>query len=275
MQDKKKISWFVGHMKKSTEILKTKTKDIDFIIEVVDARLPLTSSNDELIKIFYNKPIIKIALKKDLIQKKDFLTNFNYFSIKDHKDKHKIIDLIKKSLKIKIKNLNKKGILNPILIGMVVGIPNIGKSSLINFLANKKIVKVENRPGLTKKIENVKITNNIFLFDTPGIFIKNVENYYDGLSLALINSVNRDIVDKKDLANHLFEIIKKENKIIDLKVFFKLQEYDFENFDHFINLLVNKRNIKIHMQNSLNLAYEIFINEFFDKNNVFLNLENF
>lgn len=211
-KEEKKINWFIGHMKKTVDVISDKKKNIDFVLEIVDSRLPYSSSNSELLSIFNNKPIVQIALKSDLIDFKNQDKNLFYASVKNQKDKNKIINYIESKLENKKKSLIKKGLKNPIFIGMIVGLPNIGKSSLINFLYNKKILNVENRPGVTRKSENIKISDFLYLIDTPGVFFKDVKTYEMGLNLALINCVNRELVNKKDLIIHLFNKILNNNQ---------------------------------------------------------------
>lgn len=213
MENEKKINWFIGHMKRTVDILESKKKNIDFVIEVVDARLPYGSSNFELLSVFENKPIIKIALKSDLVKKDHYQNGFFYASIKNPADRKKIINHIDSCLKEKKDRLIKKGLRNPTFIGIVVGLPNIGKSSLINYLSNKKSLNVENRPGVTRKTENIKISESLFLIDTPGVFLKNVTDYQMGLSLALINCVKREVIDKKDLILFLINKFIENNNL--------------------------------------------------------------
>lgn len=264
MDGQNKVNWFIGHMKKTMDILENKKKQIDFVLEIVDSRLPYGSTNNELLKIFNNKLIIKVAIKSDLILKKDEQKDLFYISTKNNHDRNKLIKYIELKLKNKTEQLKKKGLINPILLGIVVGLPNIGKSSLINFLANKKIANVENRPGVTRKTENLKINNNIFLMDTPGVFIKNVDDYKDGLNLALINAVNRNIVNKKDLAYHLFDIAKSQNKSKEIATLFKLDVNECNDFDRFINALIAKKAIKANNENELENLYLFFIKNYFD-----------
>ncbi len=268
----KKINWFIGHMKKTIDILEDKKKNVDFIIELLDSRLIKTSSNNDLIKIFNNKLIIKIAVKSDLLDlsnvKKD--KDIIYCSIKKNKDRQKIISFIENKLSAKIEKLKSKGLVNPIFVGLVVGLPNIGKSSFINFLSDKKQVIVENRPGVTKKVENIKISKNLVLLDTPGVFIKNVESYNDGLNLALINSINRNVVDKKELAKHLYDILDKKQKLKIINQHFGIEE--FSSFDDFINKLIVKRHII--KDDQIENLYTIFVKEIFDSGLAKIDLEN-
>lgn len=260
--EQKKVNWFIGHMKKTVDVLESKKKNIDFLIEIVDARLPYTSSNPELLKIFENKPIIKIAIKSDLIKKSDYKKDLIYCSIKNKADRKKVINAIDLALKEKKEKYLKKNLIKPIFVGAVVGLPNIGKSSIINFLANKKVLNVENRPGVTRKVENIKIGDGLFLMDTPGVFLKNVEDYNDGLNLALINCVSRNVVDNKDLAEHLFKILQQKNLL-------NIVEKDFDiegvnTFDDYVNKISIRRNINTEIDQNLEQIYMVFVKKIFD-----------
>ena len=270
MENTKKINWFIGHMKKTMDILNDKKKSIDFVLEILDSRAPNLTSNDDLMNIFNNKKIIKICSKSDLIDKKFMSKNFIYCNSKNHKDRAKVLLKIENELKEKKEKMAKKGVVNPIFVGMVVGLPNIGKSSFINFLANKKILNVENRPGVTRKIENIKITNNIFLIDTPGVFVKKVENYNDGLKLSLLNCVNRDLVDIRDVANELFDAIILNNKLNEVANHFNVEPK--KTFDEMMSTIFEKRFKDLESKINIDNLYFKFIQEIFDsgKINIFL-----
>ncbi|MDE5767736.1 MAG: ribosome biogenesis GTPase YlqF [Malacoplasma sp.] len=243
-KEQKKINWFIGHMKKTVDVISEKKKNIDFVLEIVDSRLPNSSSNSELISIFSNKPIIKIALKSDLIDEKNKDKNLFYASIKNSKDKNRIVNYINSCLEPKKQSFLKKGLKNPIFVGMVVGLPNIGKSSLINFLFNKKVLNVENRPGVTRKSENIKISDSLYLIDTPGVFFKNVKTYEIGLNLALINCVNRNLVNKKDLVIHLFDKILKNNQSFIFKKYFDIGYLNLSADEILISILEKNKTSK-------------------------------
>ncbi|MDE7112218.1 MAG: 50S ribosome-binding GTPase, partial [Malacoplasma sp.] len=118
---------------------------------------------------------------------------------------------------------------------------------MINFLFNKKILNVENRPGVTRKSENIKISDSLYLIDTPGVFFKNVKTYEIGLNLALINCVNRNLVDKRDLVIHLFNKILKNNQNFIFKKYFDID---------CLNLSANQILLKILQKNNVNLENE-------------------
>lgn len=260
------ISWYAKHMAKSLQELIAKKNNFDFVIEVLDARAPITTHNQELVKIFEDKIFIKIALKKDLSSyESSKFYDILFASIKFNDDRKKIIDYINKALTEKRNNLIKKGLVNPTFYGLIIGIPNTGKSSLINFLASKNVVSAQNKPGVTRKIANVKISENLFLVDTPGIFFKKVEDYETGLKLALLNSINIDLFPYKDVAQYCFEKVIKTN--LSLKKIYLIN--DKINFDSFVNNLCKKQGF-ILKNNQLDIerGYKFVLTDPFLKKNV-------
>jgi ribosome biogenesis GTPase A len=170
-------------------------KGVDLIIEVVDARAVNASSNPEL--SFNNHlPKLIIALKSDLsdLNIRDLDHDVLIGSIKDQSFRARIIQAIDLKLADKMNRFHSKGLLTPQFNIMVVGLPNVGKSSLINFLAKKKILIVENRPGITKNKQLIKITNNYFIYDTPGVFVKKINRDEDGYILALIGTIRKEVL---------------------------------------------------------------------------------
>jgi ribosome biogenesis GTPase A len=176
----------------------TKVKNLDLLIEVLDTRAITASSNEALINKF-NKPVLKIALKKDL---SDVIENNNVLigSINDKNFKNKIFKKIDEFLKGKKEKLIKKGLLHPQFYIMVVGLPNIGKSSLINFLSNKNKVEVANKPGVTRTKQVIKLNEQYFIYDTPGILFKNIESDEIGYKLSLIGAIKKEILPINDIS---------------------------------------------------------------------------
>lgn len=222
------IEWYPGHVAKARREIKEHLKEVDLVIEIIDARCPLSSINflNEEIKnkkrlIIVNKidladkDAIKILNKKKISEVVDnfdgellFLDSRNN-NIQREVDKK--IDILTKDI---IEKNEKKGIAKTLIKAMVVGMPNVGKSTFINSYVKKKVNKVENTPGVTKSLQWAKISDKVLLLDTPGVTVKKFENNDVGLNLALVGSINDDILEKQDLA---YEFLNKVyNKYSDL-----------------------------------------------------------
>jgi ribosome biogenesis GTPase A len=175
-------------------------KNVDVIIEVVDARAIQTSINKELTKTF-NKPKLVVALKSDLSDISDIETTDNLLlgSIKNRKFKNQVIQALDNIFLTKKQQLKSKGLIHPQFYGLVIGLPNVGKSSLINFLGTKTKMVTANLPGVTKNRQLVKINDEYFLYDTAGVLHKRIHNDIDGYKLALIGAIKKEILPLSDV----------------------------------------------------------------------------
>lgn len=209
------IQWFPGHMAKASRELSEAFKLVDIVIEIRDARMPLASHNPNFDNLFSNKPYLIILNKADLSddkQNKLWLTYFDNETVlvdSSHDDLKKIIvNKIQIILKDKIEKYKAKGIRKKVLKAMVVGIPNVGKSTFINNIVKKKAAKVENRPGVTKSLNWININDDLLLLDSPGVLSSKLTNQQQAKLLALLGSINDDILDKEELAYFGLNIIK-------------------------------------------------------------------
>lgn len=209
------INWFPGHMKKTKELLQQNLKLVDVVYELIDSRIPLSSRNPEIDKIIMNKPRIVIMNKSDLSDPSINKEWIKYF--KDNGINTILIDAIKrkgiselaKQTEIAVKEKKERqlnrGIKNKPIRAMIVGVPNVGKSTLINSLSRKKSAKTGDRPGVTKGKQWIKLKGNIELLDTPGILWPKFEDQEIARKLAFTGAIKDEIMDIETLALKLIE----------------------------------------------------------------------
>jgi len=203
------IQWFPGHMQKARRQMEEQIKLVDIIIELRDARIPNASANPILQQLAPNKPRLIILNKADLaddtqneLWSKTFENCLVLNSINDNLTKI-VVNKVKEILKDKLDKAKVRGIRKKVLRAMVVGIPNVGKSTFINNIVKKKAAKVENRPGVTRALQWIKINEDVELLDTPGVLWPKFDNQDDARLLALVGSINDDvIVDKNELVTY-------------------------------------------------------------------------
>ncbi len=213
------IQWYPGHMTKAKRMMQEDIKLIDLVIELVDARIPQSSRNPDIDQLGKNKARLILLNKSDLaseelstrweswFQKKGyFVVKINARSGAGVKAIHGVIE---QACKEKIERDRKKGILNRPVRAMVVGIPNVGKSTFINTFAGKACTKTGNKPGVTKGKQWIRLNKRVELLDTPGILWPKFEDPRVGLLLALIGSVKDELLDAVELSLELIKLLKE------------------------------------------------------------------
>lgn len=211
---KSNINWYPGHMEKALRQISEELKFVDIIIEIRDARMPLASGNPLVDKIAKNKEkliILNKADKADPSENDLWLNAFDNALLCDSlndKNTAKIVNKVSLILKSKLDKAKERGIRNKTLKAMVVGIPNVGKSTFINNVVKRKIAKAENKPGVTKSLQWIRINEILELLDTPGILWPKIANQNQALILALLGSMNDKILDEEELVSFGLEYIK-------------------------------------------------------------------
>lgn len=206
------IQWYPGHMHKATKEIARSLSSIDVIIEILDARAPHSSSNPVIDKIVKEKPVIKLLNKSDLSDPLDTKKWQQYYNKSEYQNSIAINAMTSES-KNEIVNLisqlseRKEG---KNTLTMVVGIPNVGKSSVINMLAGKKIAKTGNEPAITKGQQKINLRNGIMLIDTPGILWPKIEDPESGLKLAALGSIRNTAVGYDEIAIYIIKFLMQK-----------------------------------------------------------------
>ena len=222
------FQWYPGHMTKAKRQMQEDIKLIDLVIELVDARIPLSSRNPDIDELGKNKYRLILMNKADLADKEQTKKWAEYFKSKgffvvslDARTKNSmksITDIVMEACKEKIERDRKRGIKNRPVRAMVVGIPNVGKSTFINSYAGKACAKTGNKPGVTKGKQWIRLNKNVELLDTPGILWPKFEDQMVGLRLALIGSIKDEILNIDELAMELIKyLIKNYSGIINAR----------------------------------------------------------
>lgn len=204
------IQWFPGHMAKARREVTEQLKLVDIVFELVDARLPLSSRNPMIDEVIHQKPRLLILNKMDLADEHEtarWIRHFEEQGIQaiainsfEGKGLQAVTKAAKEVLAPKIERMKKRGIRPGAIRAMIVGIPNVGKSTLINRLAKKNIAKTGNKPGVTKAQQWIKYGKELELLDTPGILWPKFEDPETGLKLALTGAIKDTIVNMEELA---------------------------------------------------------------------------
>ena len=209
------IQWYPGHMTKALRMMEENIKIIDLVIEILDARIPLSSKNPDIDTLAKNKMRLIILNKADLADETANKAWVSYYekkgvpvllyNSKSNEKKTVLVNTIMDACREKIERDRKRGIINRSIKAMIVGIPNVGKSTFINNLAKRNAATVGNKPGVTKGKQWIKIGKNLDLLDTPGILWPKFEDQETGLNIGFIGSINDNILPSEELAMKLIE----------------------------------------------------------------------
>ena len=216
------INWYPGHMLKTKKQMIEDLKLIDVVIEILDARIPVSSQNPDIQNITRNKKKIVLLNKSDLADEKQSQRWISYFKQNGiiaiptdsniGKGTKEVLKQVQKLMEEEQAKAAARGRTKRNIRIMIIGIPNVGKSSLINRLVNKKTAEVGNRPGVTKQKQWVRIGQNIELLDTPGVLWPKFEDENVALNLAYVGSIKDEVMPKTDVAYSLLKFLYKNYK---------------------------------------------------------------
>lgn len=256
MSEMQTIQWFPGHMTKTKRQIQSSLKLVDAVAEIIDARIPVSSRNPDLAKLVQNKPRVILLNKCDMANQTatkmwiDYFKKQNLVAIpvdcKSGRGLDKFAPAVNTVMSHKIARLKEKGMVNPTIRIMIVGIPNVGKSSFINKMVKKNRAKVEDRPGVTRGNQWYTIAKNLEMLDTPGVLWPKFDDKTVGEHLAFTGAVKDQILDIELLAVRLLDFIK-ELKPADFITRFKLENEDFENIDSYklLKMIGKKRGMLV------------------------------
>lgn len=213
------FQWYPGHMTKAKRMMQENIKLIDLVIELVDARAPLASRNPDIDELGKNKARLILLNKADLAEDrwneewKIYFEKQGFSCVKVNSKKggglKSIHNVIQEACREKIERDRKRGILNRPVRAMVVGIPNVGKSTFINSLAGKAAAKTGNKPGVTKGKQWIRLNKQVELLDTPGILWPKFEDQSVGLKLAFIGSIRDEILNVEELGAEFIRFVNQ------------------------------------------------------------------
>ena len=238
------INWYPGHMKKTRELLQENIKLVNLIIEVLDARIPYSSKNPDFDKLFRDKKRLIVLNKYDLSDPgmnklwEDYYKSKGWsvvlYNSTNNRELGRLNDAIAEATKEIVERYKKKGFINKTIKAMIVGIPNVGKSTLINSLAKKKSTRTGNMPGVTRGKQWIHLAGNIDLLDTPGILWPKFDDEECALNLAFTGAIKDEVMVLEEIALKFVKRMQKmgkENAII--------ERYDIELGEKPLDILDN------------------------------------
>lgn len=256
MSEMQNIQWFPGHMTKTKRQIQQSLKLVDAVAEILDARIPLSSKNPDLQKLIQSKPKVVLLNKCDMANQTATSRWIDYYAskgitaiavdCKSGKGLNKFAPAVNNVLAERRERLKAKGMVNPMLRIMIVGIPNVGKSSFINRVAKQNRAKVEDRPGVTRGNQWYSIAKNIEMLDTPGVLWPKFDDKTVGERLAFTGAVKDQILDTELLAVRLLDFLRSI-KPADFIARFRLEDVDLDAVDSYelLNIIGKKRGMLI------------------------------
>lgn len=233
------IQWYPGHMVKTKRQIEESLKLIDVVIELLDARIPISSKNPDIDGLIKSKPKVVLLNKCTLADEKITKEWINYYKDNDifaldidsvtGKNIAKVFPILKEAVKEKFERKAMKGIIGRPIRAMVVGIPNVGKSSFINKISNKSSAKTGDKPGVTRSKQWIKVNKDFELLDTPGILWPKFQDELVALHLGYTKSIKEEILDVEELAvKFIEEISEKFPKVLEERYKINIQESPYK-----------------------------------------------
>ena len=232
------INWYPGHMKKTMDNIRASLKLVDIVGEIIDSRIPISSKNPVIDDVLKDKPRIMILNKSDMADENETKKWLSYYRKNGYgavvvdalhsKGLDKIYSVAKEMLADKFKKLEEKNLSSKTIRMMIVGIPNVGKSTFINSISKRKSAKIGDRPGVTKQVQWIKTKNDLELLDTPGVLWPKFEDERIGLHLAFTGAIKDEIMDIENLAFRFIDELNKRDVNI-LKNRYNLSEDSYED----------------------------------------------
>ena len=256
MSEMQNIQWFPGHMTKTKRQIQASLKLVDAVAEIIDARIPVSSRNPDLDSIIQNKPRVVLMNKCDMADPSSTQKWINYFKnngivaipidCKTGRGIDKFVSSVNEVIKEKVEKRKAKGLLNPTVRVMIVGIPNVGKSTFINRISKNRKAKAEDKPGVTRGNQWFTINKGFEVLDTPGVLWPKFEDKIVGERLAFTGAVKDQIMDTELLAMRLLDFLKVEKNPIFVERF-KLQNEPIEDIESYelLELIGRKRGMLI------------------------------
>ena len=263
------IQWYPGHMAKAKREIEEKLKFVDIVFELVDARVPVSSRNPMINEILKNKPRLILLTKStmsDELYNNRFVSNINQSAnIKallidsiSGLNINKINTMCRTILKEKLDKEQARGMKPRAIRAMVIGIPNVGKSTLVNKLVGKKTAIVGNKPGVTKSLQWIRINKDLELLDTPGVLWPKFEDVQVGYNLALTGAIKDDIIHKDDLILYFLTFLKENYK--EALSYYGVNE-DIDNVE-ILNIIGKNKNYIRNKEVEYERVYELILNDF-------------